>query len=111
MYGAMIGGLLPLYLRVSDCWTVDGDSVGMPSGRMKLSIRWCTLADGEKEELQRDGVSQNGSNRWERNRCVLAQAYPGVSAGVKRCELCSRKARTVYSCSSNTATASREKLL
>ena len=45
-----------MYLRVRDCWTVDGDSVGMPSGRMKLSMRWCRLADGEEEELQVEGT-------------------------------------------------------
>ena len=47
----------PLYLRVRDCCTLEGLSVAMPSGRMKFSMRWYTLA-GEEPELW--GVRANG---------------------------------------------------
>ena len=43
----------PLYLRVSDCCTLEGVSVDIPSGRIKFSMRWYMLDDGEAEALQR----------------------------------------------------------
>ena len=84
--------------------------MGMPSGLMKLSMRWCRLTDGEDEEL--GGGGGGGGRETGVSRLVpIPEAYPELSAGAKRCELCSRNARRVYSCSSNTATASTEKLL